>query len=146
MANEKFDRVLSNVLVELDSPDESKQAAASAVVAVLLTQAPEGRTLSPTVVPAVFPLLVKDNVLIQVTVVHQRSSTHMATSNHRSLLQRNACAALIAVAELEAAMLQVEMPEWNQAVPTNRKAYHLQLANVFKTLHNCVGMHCSWRL
>lgn len=94
MANEKFDRVLSNVLVELDSPDESKQAAASAVVAVLLTQAPEGRTLSPTVVPAVFPLLVKDNVLIQ----------------------RNACAALIAVAELEAAMLQVEMPEWNQAL------------------------------
>ncbi|KAL3130480.1 hypothetical protein ABBQ38_008297 [Trebouxia sp. C0009 RCD-2024] len=94
MANEDFDNVLSNVLIELASPDESKQAAASAVVAVLLSQAPEGRTLSPIVVPALLPLLSSGNLLIQ----------------------RNSCAALIAVAELEAATLRSEMDQWHQAL------------------------------
>lgn len=72
MANEDFDNVLSNVLIELASPDESKQAAASAVVAVLLSQAPEGRTLSPIVVPALLPLLSSGNLLIQVVVAPPR--------------------------------------------------------------------------
>lgn len=68
MANDDFAKVLGNVLVELASSDKSKQAAASAAVAVLLTQAPEGQTLSPSVVPAVLPLLSSDNALIQVPV------------------------------------------------------------------------------
>ena len=32
------------------------------------------------------------------------------------VMQRNACAALIAVAETEAEQLQVELQQWNQAV------------------------------
>lgn len=68
MANDDFANVLGNVLVELASSDKSKQAAASAAVAVLLAQAPEGQTLSPSVVPAVLPLLSSDNPLIQVSV------------------------------------------------------------------------------
>ena len=68
MANDDFAKVLGNVLVELASSDKSKQAATSAAVAVLLTQAPEGQTLSPSVVPAVLPLLSSDNALIQVPV------------------------------------------------------------------------------
>lgn len=68
MANDDFANVLGNVLVELAGSDKSKQAAASAAVAVLLTQAPEGQTLSPSVVPAVLPLLSSDNPLIQVSV------------------------------------------------------------------------------
>ena len=69
MANDDFHKVLSNVLTELASSEKSKQAAASAAVAILLTQAPEGQTLSPSVVPAVLPLLSSDNPLIQVSVV-----------------------------------------------------------------------------
>ena len=77
MANEDFDKVLGKVLIELASPEESKKAAASAVVAVLLSQAPEGRTLSPNVVPAVLPLLSSGNVLIQVIVEH--TTRHLRT-------------------------------------------------------------------
>ena len=69
MANEDFAKVLSNVLLELASSEKSKQATASAAVAVLLTQAPEGQILSPSVVPAVLPLLSSDSPLIQVSVV-----------------------------------------------------------------------------
>ncbi|KAL3147905.1 hypothetical protein ABBQ32_002617 [Trebouxia sp. C0010 RCD-2024] len=94
MADEEFNNVLSNVLIELASPDESKLAAASAVVAVLLSQAPEGRTLSPIVLPALLPLLSSNNLLIQ----------------------RNGCEALIAVAELEAATLRINMDQWQQAL------------------------------
>ena len=68
MADQKFAQVLNNVLLELSSSEKSKQAAASAAVAVLLTEAPEGQTLSPSVVPAVLPLLGSDNPLIQVSV------------------------------------------------------------------------------
>ena len=66
MANDDFGKVLSNVLVELASSDKSRQAAASAAAAVLLAQAPEGVTLSLSVVPAVLPLLNSDSQLLQV--------------------------------------------------------------------------------
>lgn len=69
MATDDFEKVLRNVLEELSSSEKGRQAAASAAVAVLLTQAPEGQTLSPSVVPAVLPLLSSDNPLIQVSVV-----------------------------------------------------------------------------
>ena len=120
MAGTDFDKVLSNVLVELASPEKSKQAAASAAVAMLLTQAPEGQSLSPSVVPAVLPLLSSENPLIQV----KPCARPVVPFNQHPcvrlrLLQRNACAALIAVAELEAEALQIESHQWNQAVTTH---------------------------
>lgn len=115
MAKDDFNKVLSNVLVELASSNKSKQAAASAAAAVLLTQAPEGQTLSPNVVPAVLPLLNSGNPLIQVSVASPTETlSAVLTTLHAP--QRNACAALIAVAEAEAATLQAELHQWSQAV------------------------------
>lgn len=115
MANDDFGKVLSNLLVELASSDKSRQAAASAAAAVLLTQAPEGQTLSPSVVPAVLPLLNSDNPLIQVSVASP-TSYHVKCVSTLHAPQRNACAALIAVAEADAATLQAELHQWSQAV------------------------------
>lgn len=61
-----FQTVLNNLLIQLTSDNHSKQAAASAAVAILVNQAPEGTNLSPNVVPAVVPLLSNSDVLIQV--------------------------------------------------------------------------------
>ena len=65
MAND-FDGVLDSVLPQLSGTDRSKRAAASAAVAMLLTQAPEGTHLSTRVLPAVSPLLSDDDCLVQV--------------------------------------------------------------------------------
>lgn len=91
-----FDNVLNTVLVPLSSSDHSKRAAASAAVAMLLTQAPPNSKLSSKVLPALTPLLNSDDCLVQ----------------------RNACAALIAVAESEAEHLQVGMQQWTKALDT----------------------------
>ena len=72
-----FETVLGKVLGEMKSHDPSRQAAASAAVAVLLNQAPEGNVFSSTVIPAVLPLLTSDDLLVQVhqclQSVHERS-------------------------------------------------------------------------
>ncbi|DBA73989.1 TPA: hypothetical protein ACH3X1_010815 [Trebouxia sp. C0004] len=91
-----FDNVLNTVLVPLSSSDHSKRAAASAAVAMLLTQAPSNSKLSSKVLPAITPLL----------------------SSEDCLVQRNACAALIAVAESEAEYLQAGMQQWTKALDT----------------------------
>ncbi|DBB07327.1 TPA: hypothetical protein ACH3X3_008819 [Trebouxia sp. C0006] len=91
-----FDSVLNTVLVPLSSSDHSKRAAASAAVAMLLTQAPPSSKLSAKVLPAVTPLLNSDDCLVQ----------------------RNACAALIAVAESEAENLQAGVQQWTKALET----------------------------
>ena len=65
MAND-FNEVLDSVLPQLSGTDRSKRAAASAAVAMLLTQAPEGTHLSTRVLPAVSPLLSDDDCLVQV--------------------------------------------------------------------------------
>jgi hypothetical protein len=61
-----FDNVLNTVLVPLSSSDRSKRAAASAAVAMLLTQAPPNSKLSSKVLPAINPLLNSDDCLAQV--------------------------------------------------------------------------------
>ena len=61
-----FDNVLKTVLVPLSSSDHSKRAAASAAVAMLLTQAPPNSKLSSKVLPALTPLLNSDDCLVQV--------------------------------------------------------------------------------
>ncbi len=118
MAND-FDEVLNNVLPQLASTDSSKRAAASAAVAMLLTQAPEGMHLSSRVLPAVVPLLSSDSSLVQVIASSSCSdaAASRAPVTHRSTrLQRNACAALIAVAEADAEHLHADMKGWTEAV------------------------------
>ena len=65
-----FDSVLNLVLVPLSSSDHSKRAAASAAVAMLLTQAPPSSKLSAKVLPAVTPLLNSDDCLVQVQFIN----------------------------------------------------------------------------
>ena len=142
MANDDFDKVLSNVLGELASSNSSKQAAASAAAAVLLTQAPEGQTLSPSVVPAVLPLLNSDNPLIQVSVASPTKHRLKCVSTLHAP-QRNAGAALIAVAEAEAATLQAELHQWSQAVIEHLNTlYFLWHAQMSTDMHQQVS-DCS---
>ena len=63
-----FGHILDSMLGELNGEDESKRAVASAAVAMLLTQAPEGAKLPPSAVHALVPLLQDQNPLIQVCV------------------------------------------------------------------------------
>ena len=64
-----FDSVLNTELVPLSSSDHSKRAAASAAVAMLLTQAPPNSKLSSKVLPAIAPLLNSDDCLVQVQFI-----------------------------------------------------------------------------